>query len=101
LASSVKSNSSYIAIDKALSDAKTLAQFPVPMHLRNAPTSLMKNLNYGKNYKYPHDFENHFVQEDYLPDEIKNKQYYIPTSNGSEKTILERLKSLWNGKKKY
>ena len=101
LASSVKSNSSYIAIDKALSDVKTLAQFPVPMHLRNAPTSLMKNLNYGKNYKYPHDFENHFVQEDYLPDEIKNKQYYIPTSNGSEKTILERLKSLWNGKKKY
>jgi putative ATPase len=101
LASSVKSNSSYIAIDKALSDVKTLAQFPVPMHLRNAPTSLMKNLNYGKNYKYPHDFENHFVPEDYLPDEIKNKQYYIPTSNGSEKTILERLKSLWNGKKKY
>lgn len=101
LAGSVKSNSSYIAIDKALGDVKSLSQFPVPMHLRNAPTSLMKNLDYGKNYKYPHDFENHFVLEDYLPDEIKNKQYYVPTSNGSEKAILERLKILWNGKKKY
>ncbi|MBI5730767.1 MAG: replication-associated recombination protein A [Ignavibacteriales bacterium] len=101
LASSPKSNASYFAIDNALTDAKNLPQYQVPIHLRNAPTKLMKELGYGKEYKYPHSFENNFIQENYLPEELKNKQYYLPSENGNEKTIKERLTNLWKGKKKY
>jgi len=101
LASSPKSNASYHAIDNALSDVKNLPQYQVPIHLRNAPTKLMKELGYGKEYKYPHSFENNFLQENYLPEELKNKQYYLPSENGNEKTIKERLINLWKGKKKY
>lgn len=101
LATSPKSNSSYNAIDEALSDVKNLPAYSVPLHLRNAPTKMMKNLNYGKGYKYPHSYPNNFVQEEYLPSELKNKQYYFPTENGNEKTIKERLKNIWQGKKKY
>jgi len=101
LASCPKSNASYKAIDDAWSDVKELPLYPVPIHLRNAPTKLMKQLGYGKEYKYPYSFDNHFILEDYLPKEIKNKQYYLPSENGNEKTIKERLKQLWNGKKKY
>ncbi|MBV6479259.1 MAG: Replication-associated recombination protein A [Ignavibacteria bacterium] len=95
-----KSNASYIAVSKAKEDAENLPAFNVPLHLRNAPTKLMKELNYGSGYKYPHDFENNFIIENYLPDEIKNKVYYHPSENGKEKEIYERLKNLW-GKKKY
>ncbi len=101
LASSPKSNASYMAVDSALSDVKNLPLYQVPIHLRNAPTKLMKDLGYGKEYKYPHSFENNFLQESYLPEEIKGKQYYLPSENGNEKTIKERLKSLWKGIKKY
>ncbi len=101
LASSPKSNASYLAIESAFGDAKNFPQYQVPLHLRNAPTKLMKELGYGKEYKYPHEFQNNFIEVNYLPEELKNKQYYYPSENGNEKTIKERLKSLWKTKKKY
>ncbi len=101
LASSPKSNASYIAIDKAISEVRNNQILPVPIHLRNAPTDLMKKLGYGKDYKYSHDYENHFVEQDYLPQEIKNKQFYYPTEQGQEKKLKEYLKSVWKNKKKY
>ncbi|MCH7827318.1 MAG: replication-associated recombination protein A [Bacteroidetes bacterium] len=101
LASSPKSNASYEGISAAINEVKVNKLFPVPLHLRNAPTKLMKEIGYGKEYKYTHNYEGNFVQENYLPDEIKNKQFYFPTVNGQEKKLLERLKALWKGKKKY
>lgn len=101
LATSPKSNSAYQAIEKALSDVENEPLYAVPLHLRNAPTGYMKNIGYGTNYKYPHSFPGHFVQEDYLPPNLKGKQYYLPSENGSEKTIKERLIALWKGRKKY
>ena len=101
LASSPKSNASYMAVDNALGDVKNLPQYQVPLHLRNAPTKLMKELGYGKEYKYPHSFDNNFLKENYLPEELKGKQYYLPSENGNEKSIKERLKNLWKDRKKY
>ena len=101
LASSPKSNASYMGIENAYSDVKNKPLYPVPLHLRNAPTKLMKAIGYHKGYKYAHDFENHFVFEDYLPEELKDAQYYFPTEIGQEKNLLERLKALWKGRKKY
>lgn len=101
LASAPKSNSSYMAIEDASRDVKNLPLYPVPFHLRNAPTKLMKEIGYGENYKYPHQYDNNFVEENYLPDEMKRKQYYLPSENGNEKTLKERLKLLWKNRKKY
>ncbi len=101
LASCPKSDASYMSIDNAWADVKNLPLYSVPLHLRNAPTKLMKQLGYGKEYKYPHSFDNNFINEEYLPAEMKNKQYYFPSENGNEKTIKERLKILWKGKKKF
>ncbi len=101
LASAPKSNAAYLAIEKALSDNRNRPQYPVPLHLRNAPTNFMKQSGYGGGYKYPHDFANNFVSESYLPDEIKNVQYYLPSENGNEKSIKDRLKQLWGNRKKY
>lgn len=101
LASCPKSNSAYLAVDEALSYVKNNPLYPVPLHLRNAPTKLMKELKYGKEYKYPHSYENHFLLEDYLPEEMKDVQFYKPTENGQEKSLKERLKFLWKNKKKY
>lgn len=101
LASSPKSNAAYLGIEKALDEVRNNPILTVPLHLRNAPTKLMKEIGYGKEYKYPHDYDNHFVEEYYLPDEIKNKQFYFPTDNGQEKNLKERLKALWKNKKKY
>ncbi|MBI9070537.1 MAG: replication-associated recombination protein A [Melioribacteraceae bacterium] len=101
LASCPKSNASYMAIGKALGDVKNNPLYKVPLHLRNAPTKLMKDIGYGDKYKYPHDFKNNFVPENYLPDEMKNTQYYHPTENGIEKSLKERLVSFWKGIKKY
>ncbi|HED07546.1 MAG TPA: replication-associated recombination protein A [Ignavibacteria bacterium] len=101
LASSPKSNASYQGINAAISEVKGNKLFPVPLHLRNAPTKLMKEIGYGKEYKYAHNYDGNFVQENYLPGEIKNKQFYFPSENGQEKRLLERLKALWKGKKKY
>ena len=101
LASAPKSNASYMAINQAVSDVKQEKDYPVPIHLRNAPTKLMKEIGYGENYKYAHDFENHFVDQNYFPDDKKPKQYYLPEGLGQEKGIIERLKFLWKNRKKY
>src|SRR3989339_1877962 len=101
LASSPKSNAAYLGIEKAFSEVKNKPLYAVPLHLRNAPTKLMKQIGYGKEYKYPHDFDNNFVTENYLPEELKNSQFYFPGENGQEKNLKDRLKFLWKGKKKY
>lgn len=95
LAAAQKSNAAYTAIGKALQDAAQLPPYAVPLHLRNAPTKLMKSEGYGKGYKYAHDYPGHFVELDYLPEELRTKQYYHPTSEGREDRIRERLRSLW------
>lgn len=101
LASSPKSNAAYLGIEKALSEVRNNELFAVPLHLRNAPTKLMKDIGYGKEYKYAHDYPNHFVEVNYLPEELKGKQFYFPTENGQEKKIKEWLKFLWKKMKKY
>lgn len=99
LASSPKSNASYKAIGKAQGLVRETGDLSVPLHLRNAPTKLMKDLDYGKNYKYSHDFENNFIAQEYLPDEISNTKLYNPGRNTRENNFREFLKGLW--KKKY
>ena len=101
LASSPKSNASYMGIESALNEVRKNPLAKVPNHLRNAPTKLMKEIGYGNNYKYAHDFENHFVEENYLPEDLKNKQFYFPTEIGQEKRLKDWLKFLWKTKKKY
>jgi putative ATPase len=102
LASQPKSNASYMALNKAMETVEREGDnAEVPLHLRNAPTKMMKEFGFGKEYKYPHDFDGHFVPEDYLPEKLKNEQFYFPTDEGSEKQIKERLSSKWKGKKKY
>jgi putative ATPase len=95
LASCPKSNASYFAIEKALSDVREKPNLSVPIHLRNAPTKLMEDIGYGKDYKYSHDFEDHFVEQNYLPDEIKNKIYYEPTEIGRESNLKKYLQKIW------
>lgn len=95
LATSPKSNSAYLAIDKALARVEETGNLPVPLHLRNAPTALMKELNYGKEYKYAHDYENHFVKQDYLPKKIKGNHFWDPQPNPSETKMKEQMKKLW------
>lgn len=101
LAASPKSNSSYIGIESAISDVRNKPLYPVPLHLRNAPTKLMKEIGYGKEYKYPHEFKDHFINEDYLPENLRDVQYYFPSESGQEKNLKERLKTLWKNRKKY
>ena len=101
LASAPKSNASYMGIESAFSDVRNNPLYPVPLHLRNAPTKLMKDIGYGREYKYAHEFQKHFVEENYFPDELKNTQYYFPSENGQEKRIKDWLKSLWKSLKKY
>jgi putative ATPase len=98
LATAPKSNSLYTAFGAARSDVRELANLPVPLHIRNAPTSLMKDLGYGKDYKYPHNFEGHFVEEEYLPENLKGKIYFEPGEFGFEKEIRKRLE-YWRKKK--
>lgn len=95
LATSPKSNSAYMSIDEAIAVVNETGNLPVPLHLRNAPTKLMKELNYGKDYKYAHSFENNFVQQDYVPKEIKGRQFWKPQQNVSENKIVEWMKKLW------
>ena len=95
LATSPKSNSAYLAIDAAIATVKQTGNSPVPLHLRNAPTKLMKDLNYGQDYKYPHDYPGNFVEQPYLPEELKEKKFYQPQQNAQEVKILERLKAWW------
>ena len=95
LATSPKSNSAYLAIDAAMATVKQTGNSPVPLHLRNAPTKLMKDLNYGQDYKYPHDYPGNFVEQPYLPQELKEKKFYLPQQNAQEIKILERLRAWW------
>jgi putative ATPase len=100
LASCPKSNASYVALAEAMADVRTKPDEPVPLHLRNAPTGLMKNLGYGAEYKYSHDFNENFVEQQFLPDGLKERVYYRPTEHGSEKKIRERLLAWWKSKKR-
>jgi putative ATPase len=95
LATSPKSNASYMAIENALGAVEENGDLPVPLHLRNAPTKLMKDLGYHKGYKYAHDFEGNFVKDNYLPDEIKGSKFYEPGNTPKEEEIRKRLKNLW------
>ncbi|HNZ62668.1 MAG TPA: replication-associated recombination protein A [Paludibacteraceae bacterium] len=98
LAASPKSNSAYLAIDDALNLVEKTGNLPVPLHLRNAPTKLMKELGYGKNYKYSHDYENHFVAEQFLPDQLKNVSIWKKQDNTAEKKMAEWLEKLWKNR---
>ena len=100
LASSPKSNSAYMAINDALGIVERTGNLPVPLHLRNAPTSLMKELEYGKNYKYAHDYENHFVKQQFLPDELKNDSIWKPQPNPAENKLKDHLSYLWKDRYK-
>lgn len=100
LASAPKSNASYLGIKQALTDMKQEKMQPVPLHLRNAPTGLMAELGYGKEYKYPHDYDSHFVEQNYLPEECKDKIYYHPTTSGFEKKIKAYLERNWRKRRK-
>lgn len=95
LASSPKSNASYAAIKKARALVKQTGNLPVPLHLRNAPTKLMKELNYGKDYKYAHSYEQNFAEQQHLPDEVKDQTLYVPGNNKREKELRDRLEHFW------
>ena len=99
LAASPKSNASYMAIEEAADLVKRTGDQPVPLHLRNAPTRLMKDVGYGKDYKYGHSYEKNFTEQEYLPEKISGTKLYEPGENAREKEMRERLKELW--KKKY
>ena len=95
LACSPKSNSAYLAIGKASAIVNETGNLPVPLHLRNSPTKLMKDLNYGKNYKYAHNYEGNFVKQDFLPDELLKHRFWESQRNPSEEKLSERMKQLW------
>lgn len=95
LATSPKSNSAYMAIDSALELVNETGNLPVPLHLRNAPTKLMKELDYGKNYKYAHSYENNFVKQDFLPPELLEKRIWIGQPNPAEQKLIDHMKRLW------
>jgi len=101
LATSPKSNSAYQAINDAQELVKKSGDLPVPLHIRNAPTKLMKDLGYGKNYKYAHSYEGNFVNQEFLPDEIKDSILYSPQKNSKEIEIKKILNNLWKGKYGY
>tara|TARA_B100001109_G_scaffold252705_1_gene249167 strand:+ start:922 stop:2199 length:1278 start_codon:yes stop_codon:yes gene_type:complete len=101
LASSPKSNAAYMAINQAQAEVKESGNLSVPLHLRNAPTKLMKELGYGKSYSYSHDYPQNFKAQEYMPEELSGKSFYEPQDNSREKQLRERLKVLWNGKYKY
>jgi putative ATPase len=101
LAASPKSNASYVAIDHAIETVRTAGNLSVPLHLRNAPTKLMKELNYGKDYQYTHQFEHNFSNQEFLPDEISNTTFYVPGNNARENELRNYLKQLWKDKYGY
>ena len=97
LATAPKSNAVIVAYGKARGDVRESGSLPVPLRFRSAATGLMKSMGYGKDYKYPHEFEGNYVVEKYLPDELAGRRYYEPSGNGEEKEIAERLKQ-WRSK---
>ena len=100
LATSPKSNSAYMAINDALQKVQETGNQPVPLHLRNAPTSLMKDLGYSKGYKYAHDYEGHFVLQQFLPDELKEERFWHPQANPQEDKLRAQMEKCW-GKDRY
>lgn len=98
LAVSPKSNSTYNAINEAMAFVRKTGDLPVPLHLRNAPTKLMKDLDYGKDYQYAHSYQGNFVDLEFLPDEIKGTAFYKPSNNSTEKKIHEQMKEKWGNK---
>lgn len=101
LATSPKSNASYLAIGNAQQLVKQTGDLPVPIHLRNAPTKLMKELGYGEDYKYSHDYANNFAEQEFLPDAVSNTALYVPGNNSRENTTREFLKNRWKNKYGY
>jgi putative ATPase len=101
LATSPKSKASYLSIGKAQQVVKQTGDLPVPIHLRNAPTKLMKELGYGDEYQYAHDYQNNFVEQEFLPDDIKETKFYDPGVNSRENGTREFLKNRWKDKYKY
>jgi putative ATPase len=101
LASSPKSNASIKAIDEAIGMVKRTGDLPVPLHIRNAPTRLMKNMDYGKGYQYSHHYEQNFSPQEYLPDEISGNTFYEPGKNAREEEMRKSLRNLWNKKYGY
>ncbi len=95
LATSPKSNSAYMGIGAALEEVRRSGNQPVPLHLRNAPTSLMKELGYSEGYKYAHDYEGNFVEQQFLPDALKNVRFWHPQQNAAENKLSERMRQLW------
>ena len=100
LASSVKSNSAYLGIGAALEKVQQTGNLPVPLHLRNAPTQLMKDLGYSEGYKYAHDYEGHFVEQQFLPDGLTDASFWKPQPNPAEDRMAERMQSLWKNRYK-
>ncbi len=100
LSSAQKSNASTVAIGAAMHDVKNVPNGSVPLHLRNAPTKLMKQLKYGEEYKYSHNYDGNFTEQQYLPDNLKDKIYYQPSENGEEKAVRERLEKWWKKRRK-
>ena len=98
LAAAPKSNTAYTALNHAMQDVREQANEPVPLHLRNAVTGMMKDMGYGKDYKYSHNYEGHFEEQEYLPPSLKGRRYYHPGKEGAERQIRERLKQWWSGK---
>ena len=95
LATSPKSNSAYMGINSALETVRATGNCPIPLHLRNAPTKLMQQLGYGKDYKYAHDYAGHFVEQQFLPDEVKDARFWQPQENTAEAKLKERMQNLW------
>ena len=101
LASSHKSNASYMAIEDAIATVQKEGDLPVPLHIRNAPTGMMKNMGYGKNYKYAHSYEQNFIEQEFLPGELSGTVFYEPGKNPREEELRKFLRSLWKEKYKY
>jgi len=101
LATSPKSNSSYIAIDSAIAKVRSEGDLPVPLHIRNAPTKLMKALDYGKDYKYAHSYSGNFIKDNFLPEELKGTVFYEPGNNPREEEIRKRISAMWDDIYKY
>jgi putative ATPase len=101
LASSPKSNASYEGIDNAIATVKQTGDLPVPIHIRNAPTKLMKDIGYGKDYMYSHAYDGNFKEQEYLPDEVKGNTFYSPGNNPRENELRKYLKNLWKDKYNY
>ena len=98
LACAPKSNSAYAALNQAMQDVREQANEPVPLHLRNAVTGMMKDMGYSKDYKYSHNYEGHFKEQEYLPPSLKGRRYYHPGEEGAEQEISQRLSRWWSDK---